>query len=98
VYKHEKKPIEDVSINNGLHFGGIALTPPMSRFRSTLDAHFVQDQYKYVNEKLARIYVEPITSDPDYVTDYAAKSYKRGRVSEEDIVILPKAISELPSK
>ena len=98
VYKHEKKSIEDVSINNGLHYGGIALTPPVSRFQSTLDAHFHQDQDKYVNEKLARIYVEPITWDPDYVTDYAAKSFKRGRVSDADIVVLPKTISELPSK
>ena len=90
--------MEDVSINNGLHFGGIALTPPVSRFQSTLDAHFDQDQDKYVNEKLARIYVEPITWDPGYVTDYAAKSFKRGRVSDEDIVVLPKTLSELPSK
>ena len=98
VYKHEKKSIEDVSINNGLHYGGIALTPPVSRFHSTLEAHFNQDQDKYVNEKLARIHVTPITWDPDYVTDYVAKSFKRGRVSDEDIIILPKTISELPSK
>src|ERR1700691_2278393 len=35
VYKHEKKSIEDVSINNGLHYGGFVLTPPVSRFRTT---------------------------------------------------------------
>ena len=98
VYKREKKSIEDVAINNGLHYGGIALTPPISRFQSTLDAHFAQHQDKYVNEKLARIHVQPITWDPDYVTDYAAKSFKRGRVSDADIIVLPKTISELPSK
>jgi len=97
VYKHEKKSIQDVSINNGLHYGGIALTPPVSRFRSTLDAHFDQDQDKYVNDKLARIDVKPITRNAAYVMDYAAKSFKRGRVSDEDIIILPKTISELPS-
>jgi hypothetical protein len=98
VYKREKKSIEDVSINNGLHYGGIALTPPISRFQSTLDAYFEQDQKKYVNEKLSRIHVAPITWNPAYVTDYVAKSFKRGRVSEEDIIILPRVISELPAK
>jgi hypothetical protein len=41
--------------------------------------------------------VKPITRNAAYVMDYAAKSFKRGRVSDEDIIILPKTISELPS-
>jgi hypothetical protein len=98
VFKHQKKSIQDVSLNNGLHYGGIALTPPISRFQLTLDAHFAQDQENYVNEKLARIHVVPITRDPGYVTDYVAKSFKRGRVTDDDIIILPKVISELPAK
>jgi len=98
IYKHEKKSILDVSINNGLHYGGIVLTPPISRFQSTLDAHFDQDQDKYVNEKLARIHVKPITRNAAYVMDYVAKSFKRCRVSDEDIIILPKSRRELPSK
>ena len=98
VSKHEKKSIREVSINDGLHYQGIALTPPVSRLQSTVDRHFKNDQEKYVNAKLARIHVTPITRDPDYVTDYLAKSFKRGRVSDEDVIILPKAISELPSK
>jgi hypothetical protein len=97
VYKHEKKSIRDVSINNGLHYGGIALTPPVSRFQSTLDAHFAQDHPNCIGEKLARIHVTPITDNPGFVVDYAAKSLKRGWVSEKDIVILPRAITELPS-
>jgi hypothetical protein len=96
--KGEKKSIEDVSINDGLHYGGIALTPPISRFKSTLNVHFQQEQDEYVNDKLARVHVKPITKSPSHVLDYAAKSYKRGRVSDEDIIILPKARSELPSK
>jgi hypothetical protein len=98
VYKHEKKSIEDVSINDGLHYGGIALAPPVSRFQSTLQVHFARDQEYYVSEKLARIHVTPITSDVDYVVEYAAKSFTRGRVLEEDIIILPKVISELPHR
>ena len=98
VFKWKKKSIRDVSINEGLHYSGIALTPPISRFRSTLDIHFSQEQDQYINEKLLRIHVTPITRDPDYVTDYVAKTYKRGRVSGDDIHILPKTVGELPSK
>lgn len=87
----------DISINNGFHFQGIALTPPVSRFRSTLDEHFRQEQHKYISDKLARIEVQPITWDPAYVTDYVFKSIKRGLASDEDIIILPKTIRELPS-
>ena len=97
VYKRGKTSIRGISINNGLHYQGIALTPPVSRFRSTLDEHFRQDQHKYINDKLARIAVQPITWDPDYVTDYVAKSIKQGLASDEDIIILPKTIIELPS-
>ncbi len=97
VCKREKKSIEDVSINDGLHYGGIALTPPVSRFHTTLDAHFRNEQNRYVNDKLARIHVEPIEWNAAHAMDYVAKNYKRGRVSDEDIIILPKTRSELPS-
>jgi hypothetical protein len=98
VYKLDKNSIRDISINNGLHYQGIALTPPVSRFRSTLVEHFRQEQHEYVSDKLARIHVQPITWDSDYVTDYASKSVRRGLASDADIIILPKMTRELPSK
>ena len=45
-----------------------------------------------------RIHVTPITWDADRVTDYVAKTYKRGKVSGDDIHILPKTVGELPPK
>jgi hypothetical protein len=81
----------NVSLNEGLHYGGIVLAPPVSRLRCSLDEHF-----RYVSDKLERIHAEPITNNATYVMDYAAKTYKRGRVSDEDIIILPKSRSELP--
>jgi hypothetical protein len=98
VFKWAKKSLRDVTINNGLHYSGIALTPPVSRFATSLDTHFEQCQQEYLTEKLARIDVKAITWNPDFVTDYVTKSFKRGRVSDEDIIILPRAVSELPSK
>jgi len=49
------------------------------------------------DKPVTRIHVTPITGNPGFVVDYAAKSPKMGLVSEEDIIILPRAISELPS-
>lgn len=98
VYKHKKKSIKDVSINDGLHYGGIALTPPISRCRISLDDHFKEDQQKYVSGKLERIFVKPITHSHGYVTDYVMKTVKKGYLSDEDIVYLPRTISELPNK
>jgi hypothetical protein len=96
VPKREKKSLGDVSINDGLHYGGIVLTPPVSRFESSLDEHFRDAQDEYINDKLERIHAKPITSNPIYVMDYAAKTYKRCRVSDEDVIIVPKSGSELP--
>lgn len=98
VYKRKKRSLNDVSINDGLHYGGIALTPPISRFSTTLDAYFDEHEQEYVNQHLERIHVQPIISDADYVTDYVAKSVKRGTVSEHDIVILPRTPSEMPAR
>jgi hypothetical protein len=86
----------NVSLNEGLHYGGIVLAPPVSRLRCSLDEHFRDAQDEYISDKLERIHAEPITNNATYVMDYAAKTYKRGRVSDEDIIILPKSRSELP--
>ncbi len=73
-------------------------SPPVSRFRSTLDEHFRQEQNKYLSAKLVRIDVQPITWNPDYVTEYVSNSVRRGLASAEDIIILPKTTRELLSK
>jgi len=98
VYKHQKKSIEDVSINDGLHYGGIALTPPISRCKTRLDRYFRNNHDDYLSNKLARIFVEPITHAHDYVTDYVMKTIKSGRLSHDDVVILPRCISELSDR
>ena len=95
VFKRRRPTPKDVFVNDGLHYGGIILTPPKSRMKTALDAYFDENEGLFLNEKLARIHVEPITRDADYVTDYVAKSVKHGTVSADDIVILPKCTREL---
>jgi hypothetical protein len=42
--------------------------------------------------------VEPITHDPEYVTGYGMKGLKRSSFSEDDVLIFPRTVSELPAK
>jgi hypothetical protein len=98
AFKHDKKSIDDVSINDGLHYGGIALTAPVSRCRTDLDVLIEDDLDKYTTETLNRIFVTPITHAEEHVVDYVMKSIKRGRVWQDDIVLLPRAVSELPDR
>jgi hypothetical protein len=69
------------------HYAGIALTPPVSRFKSTLDTHLALGS---MSSQL------PGIQPTSWI--YAAKTFKRRRASDEDILILPKTINELPSK
>lgn len=44
------------------------------------------------------IHVEPMTSDPEYLVEYAFKTVTRGRVAYDDgVLILPMAKAELPA-
>jgi hypothetical protein len=47
---------------------------------------------------IRKIGVEPITHDPVYVTGYGMKGLKRRSFSEDDVIIFPRTVSELPTK
>ncbi len=98
AFKYKKKSIEDVSLNDGLHYGAIALTAPVSRCRKDIDVLIEDNLDKYITDRLIRIYVTPITHAVEYVVDYLMKSIKTGRLSPDDIVVLPRAVSELPDR
>ena len=96
--------LQEVTINDGLHFNLIALVPPpsplprgmnhhpllaeQSRLRIPLDEHFKQRQHLYLSEKLRRIHVTRIKRTLPQATDYTLKAIKAGRVSADNILIL----------
>jgi hypothetical protein len=90
VYKHEKKALRDVAVNDGLHMSGVALIPPGSRLRQRLDHHLRDNKRLYLqpDSPLCRIHAEPITETPEQVADYSLKSVKRSRTSIDDILVL----------
>jgi hypothetical protein len=101
VPKMAKKPLRDVTLNDGLHGGGIALISPNHRKSySRLDTHFLNNQHLYRarGSHIARIVAVPLVETPHNATGYTLKALKRGRVGFDDIWIFPKSRSELPPK
>ena len=105
-------PLKRVSINGGLHMGGVLLEPPRSRLRVTADEHFRTHQEIYLRSPrdeceggidgtnrgpsyLNEIDVRPVDQRLDVVVNYALKSLQRGRFTSDDIIVFPRALSEL---
>jgi hypothetical protein len=99
VPKRQKLSLRDVTVNDGLHYQGVALIPPGSRLKDGLDVHFRHHQALYVRpeHRLTRIHVKPVSHDPDYVTKYVLKSLSRQRFSLDEVLVLPRSRSELPT-
>jgi len=99
VFKHSKQRLRDVTTNNGLHWHGIILaTWRALKLQQSLDVHVKENPGTYLVGHIRRIDVKPITHDVEYVTGYGMKSLKSSRVSDDDILIFPRSVSELPGK
>lgn len=87
----------DAPINDGWHFNAIILMPPEphSRFREHLANHFLTNRKLYcrTSDFLQRIHVMFVETGT--MLDYAMKHLKRGNISTNDILLLPKARSEI---
>ena len=84
-----------MNVNDGLHMHGIMFTTTTPRFKQPLDQHFQENERLYVKGNIHRIHVKPITDKEKFVVDYAGKAIKRKRFSNDDILILPKSLSEV---
>jgi hypothetical protein len=95
AYRQSRKELSDVSVNDGIHMHGIVFATATPRFKQPLDQHFLENEQLYVKGNIHRIHVEPITHKEKYVVDYAGKTIKRKRFSNDDLLILPKSLSEV---
>ncbi len=96
VVKRIKTPLKDAISNNGLHMHGIVLANRWCRLTDPLDIHFSEKRRTYVAGKIRSIDVAPITKRPEYTTEYAGKGLKRPCFNPDHVLILPRALSELP--
>jgi hypothetical protein len=94
-YKREKRPLRDVKINDGLHFHGIILVPTRSRLKVPFLQHLRDKRKSYGQGSTLTIHAEPIRDHHRFVADYAGKGVKRGRVSYDDVLVLPRTGAEL---
>lgn len=97
VWKHAKVSLSSFSINDGYHFNGVFLVPKKSRLKTGFRTHMHDNRKIYADRKkgLKRIHVTRIRKHPGYVTDYALKALKHGRIGYDELLILPKHSTEL---
>lgn len=97
VPKRERDHFHDLAPNGGRHEHLFALTPPVSRLRTTLADHFDTHQAVYSGSPCAvrRVHAKPITQAPEKVVEYVFKSLTRRRMNLDDVLVLPRTFSEL---
>jgi hypothetical protein len=97
VAKWEKELVRNVTVNDGWHYNRCLLLPPAEkcRLKRPLDHHFRHHQDRYYLDEfpLDRIHAKFIENGT--MADYMLKHFKRGNVSVDDILILPRVGSEL---
>ncbi len=94
-YKREKLGLTEATMNDGIHFHGIILVPTRSRLKVPFLKHLREKRKTYARGNIARIHAEPIWDHHQFVADYAGKAVKRGRVSYDDVLVLPRTGKEL---
>jgi hypothetical protein len=99
VFKHAKQNLRDVTVNDGLHWHGLVLQHPFRfRFSEGLDVHIKKDPFKYLVGSIRHIDAQPIKSKGSYVTGYGMKALTGDRISQDDVLIFPRSVTELPCK
>jgi hypothetical protein len=84
----KKSTIEDVSINDGMHVGGILLANKWGRIRENLENHFDHENEVYKTGKIRSIGIRQITRDVDKAVNYTFKSLKRRSCTPDDVLVL----------
>jgi hypothetical protein len=91
---------EDITINDGLHYHGIVLIRIDTRLKVGLDMYINQNYQHFVKPggPLRKIHIEPIDRTPAKAVDYVLKAIEWRIPDSNQMLILPKAVSELPVK
>ena len=93
---------KDINCNDGLHYHGIILIRIDTKLKMGLDTFIMQDEhYRHLVKyggPLRRIHIEPVDRTPRKAAGYAFKSIEWRIPDSNKMLILPKALSELPDK
>jgi hypothetical protein len=94
-YKRVKKGLSEVTINDGLHFHGLILVPTKSRLKVPFLQHLRDKRRSYGRGYILTTHAEPIWDQERFVADYGGKAVKRGRLSYDDVLVLPRTGAEM---
>jgi len=96
VYKKSKTNSAQTFVNAGLHWHIIVLLSPKGR-NLALDGDFAHRPWCYhgPDRTISQIHICPIDRNPGDVSDYVQKALRNGKLDEDELLILPKARSEL---
>lgn len=93
---------KDINCNDGLHYHGIILIRIDTKLKTGLDMFIMQEEnYRHLVKfggPLRRIHIEPIDRAPRDAVGYAMKAIEQRIPDPERLLILPKALSELPDR
>ena len=97
VPKQDRIPLGAVRINDGLHGHGLCLIPPFTKLTRAFETEVQLNQAMLTRQphRLYRLDARPITHNPQVAVDYVFKMVTRGRVSFDDILILPRTNTEM---
>jgi hypothetical protein len=98
VPKRSKQDLRNVVVNDGLHVHGIVVANRLGRIHQPLNVHFQEEINKYLTGSLRHIDVQRITGTAGYTTEYAMKGLKRRTFSPDQILVLPRTVTELPDR
>ncbi|TPL72308.1 hypothetical protein [Mesorhizobium sp. B2-3-15] len=100
VHKYHKQNFRDIALNGGRHVHAIALMPPGTNMRTTLDNHFDHEQIRYTgrDRPLWHIDAWPIQDNLPFVVDYGVKGIKTPRAGVDAMFILPRTHSEMEGR
>ena len=98
VVKKCKSGHEDAPANDGLHMHGIVACHRYGRLRDFLDDHFAKQIKMYQLGNIRTIHVKRIDDHHAYTAEYGFKGLKLSRFSSDHVLIVPKAVSELPDR
>lgn len=85
-----KTSVREMQFNdNGCHYNGPMMIPPVSRFHECPIQHIHSNRKKYAVRGIDRIHVKLGTWDLDGLADYAGKTLKWDRDASEHVILLP---------
>jgi hypothetical protein len=91
-------PFSEPPANDGLHMHGIILANRLGRLREPLNLHIEQKLATYQRGRIRKIDIRLIDYAPERATAYALKILKRSGFGPDDLLVLPRCLSELPLK